>query len=91
MSWDCKFSRDAESDLIALPKSVQEQVALVVEQMECHPFFGDVDVLAGKPGARLFYWKAGNYWLIFQPNYTDQFLYVLRIVLRPAEDVPTAV
>lgn len=82
MSWACDLTDDAKEDLGGLPKPVQKRVARVVDQMRNDPFQGDVKALHGDEWKGVFRRRIGDYRILFVPDWTNQIVQILRIVVR---------
>lgn len=82
MNWACDLTDDAKEDLKGLPKPVQKRVARVVEQMQHDPFQGDVKALHGDEWKGIFRRRIGDYRLLFLPDWANQVVHILRIVIR---------
>jgi mRNA-degrading endonuclease RelE of RelBE toxin-antitoxin system len=82
MSWVCELTDDAKRDLRRLPKDIQKRVAGVLDQMQSDPFQGDVKGLRGDEWKGVFRRRLGDYRILFAPDWRQQIINVLRIVIR---------
>jgi mRNA-degrading endonuclease RelE of RelBE toxin-antitoxin system len=82
MNWACDLTDDATEDLKDLPKAIQKRVARVVEQMQHDPFQGDVKALHGDEWKGVFRRRIGDYRILFLPDWANQVVHILRILLR---------
>jgi mRNA-degrading endonuclease RelE of RelBE toxin-antitoxin system len=67
--WVCELSEDAEKDLRALPRRIQERVARAIEQFENDPFRGDVQPLRGLAWKSVFRRRLGDYRMLFSAEH----------------------
>jgi mRNA-degrading endonuclease RelE of RelBE toxin-antitoxin system len=82
MSWVCEFTKDAEKDLRALPRTSQERVARLADEFQINPFQGDVKPLEGAAWKGVFRRRFGNYRLLFTADHQAKKMIVLRILIR---------
>jgi mRNA-degrading endonuclease RelE of RelBE toxin-antitoxin system len=82
VSWVCKLTDVAESDLQDLPRGVQQRVARTISQMETAPFQGDVKALKGKEWRGVFRRRIGAYRIMFSVDQKNTMVTVVRIQLR---------
>ena len=82
MNWVCRFSSQAEQELIGLPKFIQARVARVVEQMGVDPFQGNIKALQGRQWKGVFRRRIGDYRLLFTADHARRSFLVLQISVR---------
>ena len=72
MPWDIRLSREAEKQLIGLPRDRQEMIRKAIDRMSEDPFQGDVKPLKGKNWKGRYRKVVGRYRLILTPLHLDQ-------------------
>jgi mRNA-degrading endonuclease RelE of RelBE toxin-antitoxin system len=79
MSWDYRFSREADKQFRRLPRDRQEQIVAVLEDTRENPFAGDVLPIKSGRSEGAFRRRIGRYRLIFEPNPTEHIIKILSV------------
>ena len=83
MSWAYELTEDAQEDLHALPRKVQEQIARALDRMITDgPFLGDVKALKGNEWQGVFRRRLGSHRILFTADQKKQMVTVIRVLRR---------
>jgi mRNA-degrading endonuclease RelE of RelBE toxin-antitoxin system len=82
MDWTVELSREAEKDLVRLPRDVRERLVRAIDEMEIDPFRSNVKALKGPEWKGRYRKKAGSYRIIFTADRQTKTLGISAIVIR---------
>ena len=82
MAWAVELSREAEKDLVRIPRDVRERLARAIDEMEIDPFRSNVKALKGPEWRGRYRKKVGSYRIIFTADPEKKTVGISAIVIR---------